>query len=89
MKEPRNSQSLGLRGVVMIATALGAVAIGTFAIGALSIRRLAIRRVVIDGTEFKSLKIRDLTVSRLHAAEVTFSDSLKLPGSNGGYKLLS
>ena len=62
MKEHRSSEPLGLRGVAVIATAIGAVAIGAFAIGA-----LAIRRVVIDSDEFKSLAIRDLTVTRLRA----------------------
>jgi hypothetical protein len=73
------SKRQDLRGLAIIATAIGAVAIGAFAIGALSIRRLVIRRVVIECGEFKSLAIQDLTVTRLRAAEVTVSDSLKLP----------
>jgi hypothetical protein len=81
MKERHNSQSLGFRGIAMIATAMGAVAVGAFAIGALAIGRLAIRRVVIDGAKFKTLEIEDLTVTRLHAAEVAVSDSLDLPAS--------
>ncbi|SRR5712692_7413170 len=89
MRDPLGSQSLGFRGVAMIATAIGAVAVGAFVIGALAIRRLAIRRVVIDSAEFKSLQIRDLTVTRLRAAEVTVSDSLKLPGSNVDPKISS
>jgi len=82
MKDFRSSTPLGVRGVALIATAIGAVAVGAFAIGALAIGRLAIRRVVVERAEFKSLEIRDLTVTRLHAAEVTVSDSLKVPGSN-------
>jgi hypothetical protein len=78
----KDSQSLGFRGVAMMAAAIGAVAVGAFAIGALTIRRLTIRRVVIGSAEFKTLEIRDLTVKRLRAAEVTVSDSLKLPGSD-------
>ena len=82
MKDLAGSKSLGFGGVAMIATAIGAVAVGAFAIGALAIGRLAIRRVLVDTAEFKSLKVHDLTVTRLHAAEVTVSDSLTLPGSN-------
>ena len=52
---------------------------GAFAIGALTIRLLAVRRVVIDHAKFKSLEIEDLTVNRLHAGEVSVSDSLNLP----------
>lgn len=59
-----------------------AVAVGAFAIGALAIGRLAIRRLAVENAKFKSLEIADLTVTRLHAAEVTVSQSLKLPGSN-------
>ena len=81
MKEPRSSKSLGFRGLAMTATAIGAVAVGAFAIGALAIPRLAIRRVVVDSAKFKSLEIEELTVTRLRAAEVTVSDSLKLPES--------
>jgi hypothetical protein len=83
-KENPDSKDLGFRGVAIVATAIGAmavgaVAVGAFAIGALSIRRLAIRRVAIDIGELKSLHIQDLTVERLHAAEVTVSESLKVP----------
>jgi hypothetical protein len=45
----------------------------------LAIGRLAIRRILIEGAEIKSLEMQELTVKRLHAAEVTVSDSLKLP----------
>jgi hypothetical protein len=38
-------------------------------------------RVVID-SQFKSLKIEDLTVTGFRAAEVTESDSLRLPASS-------
>ena len=51
---------------------------GTFA----TIWRLAIRRVLVDTAEFKSFNIQDLTVTRLRAAGVNVSDSLKLPRSN-------
>ena len=44
--------------------------------------RLAIRRVLIESAEFKSLEIQPLTVTRLRAAEITASDSLKPPRSN-------
>jgi len=87
MKERHNSQSLGFRVVAMIATAIGAVAVGAFAIGALAIGRLAIRRVVIDNAKFKTLEIEDLTVKRLHAGEVTVSDSLDLPATGVARKI--
>jgi len=48
---------------------------------------LAIRRVSIGSAEFKSLAIQELTVTRLRAAEVTVSDSLKLSGSNVDRKI--
>ena len=67
MKDQPNSRDLGLRGVATIAGAMGAVVIGAFAIGALMIRRLA-----IQGLE-------ELTVTRLRAADVAVSDTLKLP----------
>jgi hypothetical protein len=89
MKDGHRSQSLGFRGCVMIAAAIGAVAVGAFAIGALAIGRLAIRRIVIDSAKLKSLEIQDLTVKRLRAGEVTVSDSLKLPGSNVGPQIPS
>jgi hypothetical protein len=57
------------------------------AIGAPSIRRLAIRRVLIESAEFKSLEIQDLSVTRLRAAEITVSDSVKLPRSNVDRKI--
>jgi hypothetical protein len=43
---------------------------------------LAIRRVIIENAKLKSLAIEDLTVTRIHAAEVNVSDSLTLPGRN-------
>jgi hypothetical protein len=84
MKELRSSKHLGFRGVAIIATAIGAVAVGAFAIGALAIGRLAIRRLSVESAKFKSLEIHDLTVMRIHAAEVTVSDSLKLPENADG-----
>jgi len=42
---------------------------------------------LIESAKFKSLEIQDLTVTRLHAAEVTVSESLKLPGSNVDRKI--
>ena len=56
---------------------------------ALAIGRLAIRHVVVDSAKLKSLEIQDLTVTRLHAAEVTVSDSLKLPGDEVDRKISS
>ena len=53
MKDQHSSPSPNLRGVALIATAIGAVAVGAFAIGALAIGRLAIRRVVIDSAKLK------------------------------------
>jgi hypothetical protein len=50
---------------------------------------LAIRRVSIESAKFKSLEIQDLTVARLHAAEVTVSDSLTLPESNVDHRIAS
>jgi hypothetical protein len=86
MEDRSSSNHLDVRAVAMIATAIGAVAVGAFAIGALAIGRLAIRRVLIGRAKFKSIEIEDLTVTRLHFAEVTVSDSLKLPGSHGDRK---
>jgi hypothetical protein len=43
---------------------------------------LAKHCVVIDSAQFKSLNIEDLTVTGFRAAEVTESDSLRVPGSN-------
>jgi hypothetical protein len=73
--------SLRFREAALVAAAAGAVAVGAFAIGALAIGRLAIRRIVAGKVEFKSVKIRDLAVSRLRAGEVTVSGSLKLPAT--------
>jgi enhancing lycopene biosynthesis protein 2 len=89
MKHFNRSKNLKFRGAAMVATAIGAAAVGAFAIGALAVGRLVIRRVLIESAEFKSLKIQDLTVIRLHAAEVTVSDSLKVPGGNGDHKVSS
>jgi hypothetical protein len=89
MKKLHSSESLGFRGVAIIATGIGAVAVGAFAIGALAISRLAIRRVLVESAKFKFLEIEDLTVTRLHAAAVTVSDSLKLPESNADHKISS
>ena len=83
MKDLTNSKGLSVRGMAIMATAIGAVAVGAFAIGALAIGRLAIRRIAVESGKFKSLEIQDLTVTRLHAAEVIVSDSLKLPGDVG------
>jgi hypothetical protein len=77
MKDSRSPRSLDLRGVAMIATAIGAVGVGAFAIG-----RLVIRRLSVENAKFKPLDINDLTVTRLHAAEVTVSHSLDLPGGD-------
>ncbi len=82
MKELGRSQGPTARAVAMIATAVGAVAVGAFAIGALAIGRLAIRRIVIDSAELKNLRIEDLTVIRLRAAEVVITDSLEVPGND-------
>ena len=87
MKELQSPKHLSFGGVVMIATAIGSAAVGAFAIGALAIRRLAIGRLVVGGVKFKSLEIQDLTVMRIHAAEVTVSDFLKLPENAAGKKL--
>jgi hypothetical protein len=84
MKELQSSKHLSFGVVAMIATAIGAVAVGVFAIGALAIRGLAIGRVVVGSAKFKSLEIQDLTVMRSHAAEVTVSNSLKLPENVDG-----
>jgi drug/metabolite transporter superfamily protein YnfA len=37
---------------------------------------------LIEGAEIKSLEMQELTVKRLHVAEVTVNESLKLPGSD-------
>jgi hypothetical protein len=67
--------------VAMIATAIGRGRswrirdrrIGHWAVG---------DQPCLDSGKLKSLEIQDLTVTRLHAAEITVSDSLKPPGSN-------
>jgi hypothetical protein len=78
MKELRESESLGLRGVAIIAAAIGAVVVRAFAIGALAIRRWATSRVAVGGAKFEPLEIQDLTAARLGAAEVAVSESLRL-----------
>jgi hypothetical protein len=85
MKDQRSFAPLSFPAVATIATAMGAVAVGAFAIGALAVGRLAIRRLEVEKAYLKSVEIEDLTVTRLHAAEVTVSDSLKLPRSNWSY----
>jgi hypothetical protein len=82
MKEIRISKSLSFGGIALGATAIGAFAIGALAIGAFAIGRLVIRRVVVESAKLRYFEIEDLTVTRLHAAEITVSDSLKLPGSD-------
>lgn len=79
MEKIRASKSVGFGGMARIATA----------IGALAIRQLAIGRISVGRAEFESLAIQDLTVTRLRVAEVTVTDSLKLPGSNVDRKILS
>jgi hypothetical protein len=74
-----DSKSSGLRGIAIFATTIGAVAVGAFAIGALAIRKLAVSNLVIENAKFKSLEIQDLTVTRLHAAEIAVSDSIQFP----------
>jgi hypothetical protein len=68
---------LGLRGVAIVRTAIGAVALGALAIGAVAIGavtvgRLVIGRLSIEKAELKSLEVRDLTVT----------GSLRLPGNS-------
>lgn len=87
MKKTMDLQSVSFGGVGMFAAAIGAVAVGAFAIGALAIGRLAIRRLTLDTATLKSLAIEDLTVLRLHAAEVTVRDSLTLPPSDPRRKI--
>jgi len=89
MLQRNNSTSLNLPRMALIAAFIGVVAVGAVAIGALAIGRLAIRRLAIDHAKLKSLEIADLTVTRLHAAEVTVNDSLKLPGSGVDQKVSS
>ena len=83
MKQLRVETSVGSPKIALIATAIGAVAVGAFAIGALAIGRLAVRRLAVENGRFKSLEIDDLTVKRLHAAEVNVSESLRLPAEFG------
>jgi hypothetical protein len=75
---------LALGAAAIGAVAVGAVAVGALAIGALAIGALAIRRLSVDRTELKSLVIGDLSVSRLHAADITVSGSLNLPAGGTG-----
>ena len=82
MNEVHRSELDGVRGVGLIAAAIGAVAIGAFAIG-----RLAIRRVAIGKATIKSLQIAELDVKRLRAGEVIVSSSLTLPGPAGDRRI--
>ena len=43
---------------------------------------MAIRQIAIERAKFRFLEIQDLNVTRLHVAEVTVSDSIKLPDGN-------
>jgi hypothetical protein len=43
---------------------------------------LAIRQIVIEKAKLKSLETQDLSVTRLHVAEITVSDSIKLPDTD-------
>ena len=70
IRQSRND--LGLRGVAIVRTAIGAVALGALAIGAVTVGRLVIGRLSIEKAELKSLEVRDLTVT----------GSLRLPGSS-------
>ena len=84
MNEIAGSKSMRLSGVTAIAiangaVAIGALAIGAFAIGALAIGRLVVRHIAVERAKFKCLEIEDLCVTRLRVAEVTVSDSIKLP----------
>src|SRR5262249_47026861 len=88
MRDLISSKRSRVPGVAVIATAFGAVAVGAFAIGALAIGRLAVRRIMVESAKLKSLEIQDLTVTKLHAAEVSVSHSLKLPGSEAGARSL-
>ena len=89
MLQRNNSTSSNLPRLALIATAIGAVAVGAFAVGALAIGRLAIRRLAVENAKFKSLEIADFTVTHLHAAEVTVSQSLKFPGSTADQTISS
>jgi len=81
-EDTSGSKYMKLSGVATIATAMGAVAVGAFAIGALAIGRLAIRHIAVETAKFKNLEIQDLTAIRLRVAEVTVTDSIKLPDTN-------
>jgi hypothetical protein len=80
MEDTRSSASVGFRTAVIAASAVGALAVGAFAIGVLAIRRLVVRSIVVDGAEFKSVRIHDLTVTRLQVDDLTVRNSLKLTG---------
>ena len=47
----------------------------------------AFHRLAIEGAAIKSLKIHDLTVTRLHAVEVTVSETFRVPEQAAGLKL--
>ena len=79
MEKMRRSESISVPGLAMIAAGIGAIAVGAFAIGALAIGRIAVRHLGVQNSKFKSLEIRDLTVTRLHIAEITVSESIRLP----------
>jgi hypothetical protein len=50
--------------------AVGATALGALAIGALAIARLGIGHLSVKYSRFGTLKVDDLTVKRLRAAEL-------------------
>ena len=81
MKEFRSNSAIAVPKLALIATAIGAVAVGAGAIGALAIGRLAIGRFAVQNGKFRSLEIDDLTVKRLHATEVSVSESLNFPSN--------
>ena len=81
MRDLIRSKSASFGGVAIMAAAIGAFAVGAFAIGALAVGRLAIRRLSLERAKVGTLEIEDLIVTRLHAAEATVSDSIKLPES--------
>lgn len=82
MKGFRISKSLGVGDIAMMEAAFGAVAVRAAAIGALAIWRLAIDGVRVGRAGLKSLQIKDLVVTRLHAGEPTVSGPLELPRSD-------
>jgi hypothetical protein len=49
----------------------------------------AVRRILVGDAKFKSLKIQELTVTRLHAAEIFVSESVQLPAGDAGRRLPS